>query len=141
MTTGTMTAGERINYLSLALRARGAIQSLKALNASHQPVLIPSGELQHYLKTLVLSFKSFIGSHPGQSALTSEVPYRPFEEEQTIDEVAALFKGADVVSPLEALLKGACQDDDIRTAIRVCSAVERRALYRYHDPSWSEQWM
>jgi hypothetical protein len=138
MTTGAMTSGERINYLSLALRARGAIQSLKTLSASHQPVLIPSGELQHYLETLVLSFKSFNSSRPGQSALAGENPYRPFEEEQTIDEVAALFKGADVVSQLEALLEGACQDDDIKTAIRICSAVEKRALYHYHDPSWSE---
>ena len=69
--------------------------------------------------------------------LSHETPYRRFEEVQTLDEVSKSFKDTQLLSRLEAVLSGGTKQEDMRTAIRLFSAVERRALYHYNDPSWA----
>ena len=136
MTTAPIMAGERINYLSIALRARAAIKTLKCLVETREF----TSELKRDLEVVLNSLKSG-DSKPLRSKLSNEVPYSRFEEVQTLDEVAKSFKDTDLVSRLEALLKGACEEDDVRSAIRVFSAIEKRALYQYNDPSWAEAGM
>jgi|HubBroStandDraft_6_1064221.scaffolds.fasta_scaffold592210_1 hypothetical protein len=139
MITVTNMPGERINYLSVALRARGAIKTLKSLMNVRQGVLsLPSPELQQDLEIVLRSLRAVDSSKPLHSGLSSEAPYRPFEEVQTLDEVTKSFKDAQALSRLEALLAGGCKQDDLRTAIRLFAAVERRALYHYSDPSWAQ---
>ena len=138
METTAIMSGERINYLSIALRARGAIKTLKSLMNARQGVLsLPNAELLHDLESVVQSLKAVESSAPLHAKLSHEAPYRRFEEVQTLDEVSKSFKDSQLVASLEALLSGGCQEDDMRTAIRLFSAMERRALYHYNDPSWA----
>jgi hypothetical protein len=138
MTTVTFVTGERINYLSVALRARGAIQTLKSLIDARQGVLsLPNPSLQEDLKSVLHSLRAGDSSEPVQSKLSGDVPYRPFEEVETLDEVSKSFKDTQILSRLEALIEGGCDEVDMRIAIRLFSAVERRALYHYNDPSWA----
>jgi len=136
-TLGSM-AGERTNYLSIALRARGAIKTLKSLKSAHQGLLaLPNPDLQQDLKSVLQSLKAIESSEPLHAKLSHEAPYLRFEEVQTLDEVSKSFKDAHLLSSLQALLDGGFQPDDMRTAIRLFSAIERRALYHYSDPSWA----
>jgi hypothetical protein len=138
METLAVMAGERINYLSVALRARGAIKTLKSLMSARQGLLsLPNPELQQDLKSVLQSVKAIESSEPLHAKLSHETPYRRFEEVQTLDEVSKSFKDAQLLARLEALLSGGCQEEDMRTAIRLFSAIERRALYHYSDPSWA----
>jgi hypothetical protein len=138
METLTAMAGERTNYLSVALRARAAIKTLKSLMSRRQGILsLSNSELEEDLRGVVQSLKAIETSEPLQARLSHEAPYRRFEEVQTLDEVSKSFKYAQLLSGLEALLSGGCQPDDIRTAIRLFSAIEKRALYHYSDPSWA----
>jgi len=131
-------AGERTNYLSVALRARGAIKTLKSMMSARQGLLsLPNPELQQDLDSVVQSLKAIESSEPLNSKLSREAPYRRFEEVQTLDEVSRSFRDANLLAPLEALLKVGCEQNDMRTAIRLFSAIERRALYHYSDPSWA----
>jgi hypothetical protein len=131
-------SGERTNYLSVALRARGAIKTLRSLMNARQGLLsLPNPELQHDLTSVVLSLRAIEASEPIHAKLLHEIPYRRFEEVQTLDEVSRSFKDTQLIPRLEALLNGGCQQDDMRTAIRIFSAIERRALYHYSDPSWA----
>ena len=130
--------GERINYLSVALRARGAIKTLKSLINSRQGVLsLPNNDLLEDLQSVLRSLTNSGGSGPLRSKLANEAPYRPFEELQTFEEVTSLFKDAQTLSHLESLLNGGYNEDNLRTAIRLFSAVERAALNHYNDPSWA----
>jgi len=133
-------AGDRVNYLSIALRARGAIKTLKSLNSANQRVLVPEGDLQYYLGDLVNWLKA-ASSKSLHSKLSSEATYRRFEEVQTLDEVTKAFKNVQLLPHLEALLQGKCDEEDVRTAIKLSSAIERRALYYYNDPSLAETGM
>jgi hypothetical protein len=131
-------AGERTNYLSVALRARAAIKTLKSLMNERQGLLsLTNSDLQQDLKSVVQSLKAIESSEPLHAKLSHEAPYRRYEEVQTLDEVRKSFKDAQLIGRLEALLGGGCQQDDMRTAIRLFSAIERRALYHYSDPSWA----
>ena len=141
MTSVTVMAGERINYLSIALRARGAIKTLRSLIKADKSVSAPTDELKHDLEAVVTSLKASDPSAPLHSRLASDVPYARFEEVQTLDEVTKSLKDTQVLSRLEALLQGGYKEDDVRTAIRLFSAVERRALYHYTDPFWAEKGM
>ncbi len=139
MVTATGMVGERTNYLSVALRARGAIKSLKSMMNQCQGILpLPSPELQQDLQSVVQSLKAIESSEPLHAKLSHEAPYRRFEEVQTLNEVSKSFKDIQVLARLEALLNGGCEQDDMRTAIRLFSAIEKRALYHYNDPSWAE---
>ncbi len=130
-TQGAM-AGERTDYLSVALRARAAIKTLKSLKNERQEVLtLSNSELEQDLKSVVQSLKAIESSEPLHAKLSHEAPYRRFEELQTLDEVSRSFKDAQLLARLEALLSGRRQQDDMRTAIRLFSAIERRALYHY----------
>src|SRR5882762_7589406 len=109
MTTVTNMAGERTNYLSVALRARGAIKTLKSLMSARQGVLsLPNIELQQDLESVLRSLRAVDVSEPVHSKLSNDTPYRPFEEVQTFDEVTKSFKDAQALSRLEALLAGGC---------------------------------
>jgi hypothetical protein len=131
-------AGERTNYLSVALRARGAIKTLKSMmNAGQGLQSLPNPQLQRDLDSVLQSLKCIESSEPLHSRLSREIPYRRFEEVQTLDEVSRSFGDAQLLAPLEALLKGGSEQDDLRTAIRLFSAIERKALYHYNDPSWA----
>jgi hypothetical protein len=131
-------AGERINYLSVALRARGAIKTLKSMMNARQGLLsLPNPELQQDLDGVVQSLKAIQCSEPLHSNLSRETPYRRFEEVQTLDEVSRSFGNEQLLGPLEALVKGGCEQEDMRAAIRLFSAIEKRALYHYSDPSWA----
>jgi hypothetical protein len=141
MTMVTTMAGERINYLSVALRARDAIKTLKSLAKQDRSASTPSKELKHELELVVNSLKAVDPSHPLHSKLSHEGPYTRFEEVQTLDEVTKSFKDTQVLSGLEALLEGGCKEEDVRTAVRLFSAIERRALYHYNDPFWAEKGM
>jgi hypothetical protein len=130
-------AGERANYLAVALRARAAIKTLKSLMNAQQGLLsIPNSELQQDLQSVVQSLKAAESSESLRARLCHEEPYRRFEEVQTLEEVSRLFSDAQLLARLDALLKGGCQHDDMRTAIRLFAAIENRALYHYNDPSW-----
>ena len=132
-------SGERINYLSVALRARGAIKTLKSLMNAQQGLLsLPNPELQQDLRSVVQSLKAIESSEHLTAKLSNESTYRRFEEVQMLDEVTRSFKDSQLLPRLEALLSGGCKQDDMRTAIRLFSAIERRALYHYGDPSWAE---
>jgi hypothetical protein len=134
----SVMSGERINYLSVALRARGAIKTLKSLMNARQGILsLPNPELQHDLNSVVQSLKAIESAEPLHAKLSHETPYRRFEEVQTFDEVTKSFKDTQLLAHLEALLNGGCEENDMRTAIRLFSAIERRALYHYNDPSWA----
>ena len=136
-TQGAM-AGERTNYLSVALRARAAIKMLKSLMNECQGILsLSNSELEQDLKSVVQSLKAIESSEPLRAKLSHEAPYSRFEELQTLDEVRRSFKDAQLLTRLEALLSGGRQHDDMRSAIRLFSAIERRALYHYNDPSWA----
>lgn len=138
MTTSATMAGERVNYLSVALRARGAIKTLKSLISLQQGLLsLPNPDLQQDLASVISSVRATTYSDVGQAKLSSEIQYSRFEEVQTLDEVTKSFKDKDVLLRLETLLKGGCDEDDMRTAIRLFSAIERQALYHYNDPSWA----
>jgi hypothetical protein len=131
-------AGERTNYLSIALRARGAIKTLRSMMGSCQGFLsLPNPELQQDLRSVVESLRTIEFSQPLHANLCHEAPYRRFEEVQTFDEVSRSFKGAKLIPRLEAVIDGGFQSEDMRTAIRLFSAIERRALYHYSDPSWA----
>lgn len=131
-------AGERTNYLSIALRARGAIKTLKTLMSQNQGILsLSNSELEQDLKSVFESLKAIKSSQPLRARLSHEVPYRRFEEVQTLDEVSKTMENAQVLQRLEALLRGGREPDDMRTAIRLFSAIERSALYHYSDPSWA----
>lgn len=131
-------AGERTNYLAIALRARGAIKMLKSMMNARQNILaLPSPELKQDLDSVVQSLRAIECSEPFHSMLSREALYRRFEEVQTLDEVTRSFGEAQILAPLEALLKGGCEQGDMRTAIRLFSAIERRALYHYSDPAWA----
>ena len=138
METLTGMAGERTNYLSVALRARGAIKTLKSLMNARQGLLsLSNSELQQDLKSVVQSLRAIESSEPLHAKLSHEAPYRLFEEVQTLDEVSRSFKDDQLLARLQALINGGCQMEDMRTAIRLFSAIERRALYHYSDPSWA----
>jgi hypothetical protein len=138
METSAAMPGERTNYLSVALRARGAIKTLKSMmNAGQGLMSLPNSELQQDLDGVVQSLKAIESSEPLHSRLSREAPYRRFEEVQTLDEVSRSFRDAQLLPPLEALLKGGTEQDDMRSAIRFFSAIEKRALYHYSDPSWA----
>ena len=140
MTTVAIMPGERINYLSVALRARAAIKTLKSLMNRRQGVLsLPNTELQEDLESVLRALRSIEPSRSVRSQLSSDIPYRRFEAVQTVDEVTRAFKDAHVLSRLEALSTGGCDEGDMRIAIRLFSAIERRALYHYNDPSWAQQ--
>lgn len=131
-------AGERTNYLSVALRARSAIKTLRSMMSACQGLLsIPNPELGQDLRSVVESLKAIEVSQPLHAKLCHEMPYRRFEEVQTLDEVSRSFKDPELIPRLEAVLDGGCQREDMRTAIRLFSAIERRALYHYSDPSWA----
>jgi hypothetical protein len=130
-------AGERTNYLSVALRARAAIKALKSLINEPQGILFSNSELEQDIKSVVQSLKAIESSEPLHAKLSHETPYRRFEELQTLDEVSRAFKDTQLLTRLEALLSGRSERDDMRTAIRLFSAIERRALYHYGDPSWA----
>jgi hypothetical protein len=131
-------AGERTNYLSLALRARGAIKTLKSLmNASQGLLPLSNSELAQDLDSVVQSMKAIGSSDSLHSKLSHERRYRRFEEVQTLDEVTRSFKDPKLLSRLEAVLNGGTKQEDMRAAIRLFCAVERRALHHYNDPSWS----
>ena len=106
------------------------------MNARQGLLSLPSPELQQDLRSVVQSLKAIESSEPLQATLSSEVPYHRFEEVQTLDEVSKTFKGAQLLTPLESLINGGCQPEDMKTAIRLFSAIERSALYHYSDPSW-----
>lgn len=136
-TQGAM-AGERTNYLSVALRARAAIKALKSVINEPQGILsLSNTELEQDIKSVVQSLKAIESPQPLHAKLSQEAPYRRFEELQTLDEVSRAFKDAQLLTRLEALLSGRSERDDMRTAIRLFSAIERRALYHYSDPSWA----
>ena len=129
----------RVNYLAVALRARGAIKTLKSLMSARQGVLsLPNPQLQQDLESVLRSLRAVESSKPLHSGLSSEMPYRPYEEVQTFEEVTRSFRDTQALARLEALVAGGCDQDDMRTAIRLFSAVERRALYHYNDPSWAQ---
>jgi len=131
-------AGERTNYLSVALRARAAIKALKSLINDPQGILsLSNSELEQDIKSVVQSLKAIESSEPLHAKLSHEAPYRRFEELQTLDEVSRAFKDTQLLVRLEALLSGRSEQDDMRTAIRLFSAIESRALYHYSDPSWA----
>lgn len=138
MAEATNMAGERINYLSVALRARGAIKTLKSLINARQGVLsLQNSELQQDLASVLLYLRAIESSKPLLSQLSNEAPYRPFEEVQTVEEVTKSFGDSETLSQLDALVAGGCNENDLRTAIRLFSAIEKRALYHYNDPSWA----
>ncbi len=136
MATTTMS-GERINYLSIALRARGAIKTLKSLMSARQGLLsLPNPELQDDLTSMLRSLKAAESSEALHSRLSEDTPYRRFEEVQTLEEIGKPFRHEHVLARLEALLSGGYQEEEMRTAIRLFSAVERRApittvIHRY----------
>jgi hypothetical protein len=107
------------------------------LNAPQGLLSLSNSELQQDLKSVVQSLKAIESSGPVHAKLSHEAPYRRFEEVQTLDEVSKSFKDVQLLTRLEALINGVCQQEDIRTAIRLFSAIERRALYHYSDPSWA----
>lgn len=132
-------SGERINYLSIALRARGAIKTLKAHLASQQGVLpLSNPELQQDLKSVIGSLKAIEIGDSLHAKLAHEAPYVRFEQVQTLKEASKSFKRSDLLPRLEALLAGGCKEEDMRTAIKLFLAIERRALYHCDDPSFSE---
>ena len=136
MNAVTGMTGERTNYLSVALRARGAIKTLKKLMSERQGILsLSNTELQTDLKGVLQSLKAIESSEPFSSNLSNESSYRPFEEVQTLDEVSKRFKGVELLTSLESLISGGCGSDEMRTAIRLFSAIEKTALYHYSDPS------
>lgn len=138
MTASAFMAGERVNYLSVALRARGAIKTLKSLMSMQQGLLaLPNPELQEDLGSVINSLRATASPDSGHAKLSLEIQYSRFEEVQTLDEVIRSFTDKHVLSRLESLLKGGCNEDDMRTAIRLFSAIERQALYHYNDPSWA----
>jgi len=138
MALSTVMAGERTNYLSVALRARAAIKTLKSLMKARQGLLsLPNAELQEDLNSVVQSLKAIESSGPLHAKLSHEATYRRFEEIQTVDEVRKSFRDAQLLPRLEALLSGGCKQDDMLTAVRLFSAIERKALYHYSDPSWA----
>lgn len=138
MEMSIIMAGERTNYLSVALRARAAIKTLKSLMLAQQGLLcLSSTELHQDMKSVADLLRAIEHGEPLQARLSHEAPYRQFEEVQTVDEVSRSFKSAQILAPLEALLGGGSQKEDTRAAIRLFSAIEKRALYHYSDPSWS----
>ena len=63
-------AGERTNYLSVALRARGAIKTLKSMMNARQGLLsLPNPELQQDLDSVVQSLKAIESAGPLHSRL------------------------------------------------------------------------
>lgn len=136
--TSIPMSGERTNYLSIALRARGAIKSLKSMMNEVQGALpLPNAQLLEDLRSVVQSLKAIESAEQTRASLSHEAPYIRFEEVQTLDEVAKSLKDERLLGHLEALLSGGCQRDDMRTAVRLFSAIEKRALYHYSDPSWT----
>src|SRR5271168_2089923 len=120
-------AGERTNYLSVALRARAAIKTLKSLMDEPQGILsLANSELEQDLKGVTQSLKAIECAEPLHAKLSSEAPYQRFEELQTLDEVTRSFKDTQLLPRLEALLSGDRKQDDKRTAIPLFSIAEKR---------------
>jgi hypothetical protein len=136
MATVLNMVGDRVNYLSIALRARGAINALKSLIGAKQGVLpLPNEELRQDLEGVIRSFQAAGAASKLNHKLASEETYSPYEEVQTVDEVMRSFKDKDALSRLQLLLNTGCNELEMRTAIRLFAAIERRALYHYGDPA------
>jgi len=127
-------SAERINYLALALGARRAIKGLKMLlRTKHVPP-----EAREALQSAVNSVKALAAPGKLYSELHNEGGYDRSEAIQTLQEVADQMLDGRLLASLEAIIAGTNTEEDVHLAIRFFSAIEKRALHHYDDPSLAE---
>jgi hypothetical protein len=127
-------AVERINYLALAMEARKAMKDLKAFARTKEV----SPQLTTALRGAVNSVKALASPGKLYSELHNEGGYDRSEAIQTLTEVADQLQGENFLTKLESVLAGKGSPDDFQSAIRFFSAIEKKALYYYDDPSLAE---
>jgi hypothetical protein len=127
-------SGQRINYLSLAIEARRAIKGLKAFASTRET----TPELKSALNAVIGSINALKAPQELYSKLHEKGSYDYFEHLQTLKEVADALNDKHLAERLEAILASHYQEDDIQSAIRFFSAMEKRALHHYNDPLLAE---
>jgi len=128
-----VTAGERIQYLSLALDARKAIEALCAF--------LETGERSVKLKRSIRDVTNYLQAVQGggdlYANLSGRSSFEHFEQIQTLDEVKNAFQDKDLVAKLEGVLKpgsSRAQRENAKYAIKFFSRLEGRALHHYNQP-------
>src|SRR4051794_14995337 len=95
-----VTAGERIQYLSLALDARKAIEALCNF--------LETGERSTNLRRSIRDVANYLQAVQGKGDLYANLSGRSsfehFEQIQTLDEVKNAFRDKDLVARLESVL-------------------------------------
>lgn len=130
------TTTDPANYLSLALDARKTIKAL--LQFSERGT--ESVELKEALNDTVESLRALTTGGSLFARLHSQSPYQYYEQIKTLHEVQSAMKDehlADKLSDLSSNPDPSQQRQNINLAITFFSALENRALQRYHRSAGS----
>ena len=129
-----VSAGERIQYLSLALDARQAIEALCSfLETGNQ-----SPKLKGSIQDVTSYLEAVNGGGDLYAGLTGPSSFEHFEQIQTLDEVKESFRDKDLVSRLEGVLNAKSDHlkrENAKFAIKFFSKLEGRALHHYNQPA------
>jgi hypothetical protein len=127
-------AGERLNYLTMALEARRALNALRLCLKSRQR----TPELTSSLSAATASLEA-LGAPSDMYAKHGEAIYSTYEEIKTLQEVRRALNVDDLNLSLKSLLSDdPPKEDTLRMAIRFFTALESRALHHCDDPALSQ---
>jgi len=128
-----VTAGERIQYLSLALDARKAIEAICTF--------LETGERTRNLERSIHDVTNYLAAVEGggdlYANLSGDSSFEHFEQIQTLDEVKNALHDKDLVAKLEGVLEAKSrriQRENAKYAIKFFSKLEGRALHHYNQP-------
>jgi len=128
-----VTAGERIQYLSLALDARKAIEALcRFLETGER-----SPKLERSIHDVTDYLEAVQGGGDLYTNLQADSSFEHFEQIQTLDEVKTALDDKDLVEKLEGVLNARSarvQRENAKYAIKFFSKLEGRALHHYNQP-------
>lgn len=130
------TTADPANYLSLALDARKAIKALLQFSEKGTE----SVELKDALDDTVESLRALTSGGSLFDRLHQQSPYQYYEQIKTLQEVQSAMKDehlADKLSDLSSNPDPAQRRQNIQIAITFFSALENRALQRYHRSAGS----
>ena len=128
-----VTAGERIQYLSLAMDARKAIEALCQF--------LETGERTPNLEKAIHDVANYLEAVEGggdlYANLRADSSFEHFEQIQTLDEVKSALDDKRLVQRLEGVLEAPStrtQRENAKYAIKFFSRLEGRALHHYNQP-------
>jgi hypothetical protein len=128
-----VAAGEKIQYLSLALDARKAIEALCEF--------LETGERREGLERSIHDVTGYLAAVQGGGDLYANLhedsSFEHFEQIQTLDEVETALGDKDLVARLEGVLtakSARIRRENAKYAIKFFSKLEGRALHHYNQP-------